>query len=493
MKSIFLLAAFLLPATGVGQTTSFTGASDFQTWSDPLNWDNGIPADGYDVVLPDIEEPYSIMDLPNLELRSLTAIFGGNNGELTLEYPLTITGDLTIMPNQEAEARNSFGITVATSLNVGGNALLINCRWREGSATIGGDFYFRGDDESCAFDLHTPPLRRTTWNIGGDFWIPVCGWFDISRTDFVVNGDFVLNGNPLRAPLCEDATITVSGQGASLVSLPVPQDPYGGAIPSLIIDKNALEDVVAIDARELGFVRISNLAVHSGTVDLRTDARIDEIVVDHGAALLTSSSVGLWGQFLTANGRVSLAAPGMSLAMVGIGVGPSGSLLLAGGGDQPAWLGNLAVASPELYLSGNPGSVTIRDAAIGHCHASPEVHVLGCRDLGSNSGIVFDSASATGDDPAQPQPALRQNVPNPFNASTEIRCAVPDHEMATIRIFDLKGRLVRTLADRKPAANVVTAIWNGRDDDGAIVAAGAYFYQVSTPSFTASRKMLLLK
>jgi hypothetical protein len=112
---------------------------------------------------------------------------------------------------------------------------------------------------------------------------------------------------------------------------------------------------------------------------------------------------------------------------------------------------------------------------------------------------LSDTPSATGDGqtPASPTGfALDQNVPNPFNPSTRIHYEVPagaGGDRVSIVIYDVNGRLVRTLVDGAQSAGPKTAVWNGRDNRGVRVASGIYFYRMSAPGFTHTRKMVLLR
>jgi FlgD Ig-like domain len=88
---------------------------------------------------------------------------------------------------------------------------------------------------------------------------------------------------------------------------------------------------------------------------------------------------------------------------------------------------------------------------------------------------------------------LLQNVPNPFNPITTIRFTLVDRSHATIAVFDIAGRHVRTLVDDTRAAGSHEVTWDGRDARGDAVSSGLYFYRLTTPDFTTSKKMLLLK
>jgi hypothetical protein len=90
--------------------------------------------------------------------------------------------------------------------------------------------------------------------------------------------------------------------------------------------------------------------------------------------------------------------------------------------------------------------------------------------------------------------ALYRNVPNPFNPTTVINYDVPEGGgMVTLRIYDVSGRLCRTLANGVVSAGEKSVTWNGRDDHGRHVTSGVYFYRMTAPGFTKTRKMVLLK
>lgn len=90
--------------------------------------------------------------------------------------------------------------------------------------------------------------------------------------------------------------------------------------------------------------------------------------------------------------------------------------------------------------------------------------------------------------------SLQQNAPNPFNPSTQISFAVPDGGAnVSLRVYDLTGRLVRTLVDGPEPAGTRSVTWSGDDDQGQRVPSGTYFYRLTAPSYSEQRKMVLLK
>lgn len=88
---------------------------------------------------------------------------------------------------------------------------------------------------------------------------------------------------------------------------------------------------------------------------------------------------------------------------------------------------------------------------------------------------------------------LAQNVPNPFNPRTTIRFALAREGDARLRIFDGRGRLVRTLAAGRLAAGSHEAVWDGTDEAGRPVAAGVYAYVLQAGREEMRRKLILVK
>jgi hypothetical protein len=88
---------------------------------------------------------------------------------------------------------------------------------------------------------------------------------------------------------------------------------------------------------------------------------------------------------------------------------------------------------------------------------------------------------------------LEQNVPNPFNPETQITYRIAGEELVTLTVYDVSGKRVRTLVNKRQPAGVYTATWNGRDDRGNPVSSGVFFYRMSAGGFEQTRRMVLLK
>ena len=93
---------------------------------------------------------------------------------------------------------------------------------------------------------------------------------------------------------------------------------------------------------------------------------------------------------------------------------------------------------------------------------------------------------------------LLQNYPNPFNPETWIPYHLAETGTVSLSIYDATGTLIRTLPLGYQQAGFYqnrgrAAYWDGRNALGEPVASGIYFYQLTTPSFQQTRRMLILK
>lgn len=89
--------------------------------------------------------------------------------------------------------------------------------------------------------------------------------------------------------------------------------------------------------------------------------------------------------------------------------------------------------------------------------------------------------------------ALRPGYPNPFNPSTTIEFTLAGSGPATLRVFDVSGKLVRNLLNADVPAGHHSVRWDGLDDRGRPVASGTYFGRLEAGKASASIKLLLVR
>ena len=90
---------------------------------------------------------------------------------------------------------------------------------------------------------------------------------------------------------------------------------------------------------------------------------------------------------------------------------------------------------------------------------------------------------------------LEQNFPNPFNPATTITYTVPvgGRVKVTLKVYSLRGGLIRTLVDSQKPAGSYTVFWDGTDEQGRKAPSGVYLYRIKAGDFSQTRKMVLLK
>lgn len=110
--------------------------------------------------------------------------------------------------------------------------------------------------------------------------------------------------------------------------------------------------------------------------------------------------------------------------------------------------------------------------------------------------IVWDSGTVSAVDEAnnaQPQQLeLLTNVPNPFNAMTDIRFKMESAGSYELVVFNLAGQRVRAFRGTGNAGSNNVA-WDGRDESGAHVSSGVYYYRLQAAGHSAAGKMVLVK
>ncbi|HVN47769.1 MAG TPA: T9SS type A sorting domain-containing protein [Bacteroidota bacterium] len=83
---------------------------------------------------------------------------------------------------------------------------------------------------------------------------------------------------------------------------------------------------------------------------------------------------------------------------------------------------------------------------------------------------------------------LSQNYPNPFNPSTTITFSLPYRTFVTLKVFDLLGRELSTIAQEELSAGTYSRVWQANN-----IASGIYFYRLQADGFSETKKLILLR
>lgn len=160
----------------------------------------------------------------------------------------------------------------------------------------------------------------------------------------------------------------------------------------------------------------------------------------------------------------------------------------------------LAAGVATLLVGAQPAAtpMQIRDALrLTASRASSPDNYYGWGIVNALAALAFLNVSDALPPGASLAYRLEPAYPNPFNPTTTLRFALPEPSQVALRVFDIRGRLIRTLAQgARPAAQHV-ARWDGRDDAGLALPSGVYLVRLDaigvSGRFTSRTKIVLAK
>jgi hypothetical protein len=161
-------------------------------------------------------------------------------------------------------------------------------------------------------------------------------------------------------------------------------------------------------------------------------------------------------------------------------------------------INNQSLAFPDAMVKFNmphgAGDYSIQNGTIEQVDTTGNLYVVYARVnlLASSSVTVTLTAGTANDDQNQmslPSISLT-NSPNPFSDSTLMKLVNVKSEKATLKIYNLKGQLIRTLFNGSVSAGTTNFTWDGKADNGADASAGIFFCKVVTSTKTVTRKLV---
>jgi len=110
---------------------------------------------------------------------------------------------------------------------------------------------------------------------------------------------------------------------------------------------------------------------------------------------------------------------------------------------------------------------------------------------------VTENVGTSVDDPQNghrpTSPILSGNEPNPFNAGTRIRFALPHSDRVVLKIYNSRGALVRHMDLGSLSAGSHSVHWDGADEAARTLPSGTYLYKLATTADVVTGKMVMLK
>jgi len=115
----------------------------------------------------------------------------------------------------------------------------------------------------------------------------------------------------------------------------------------------------------------------------------------------------------------------------------------------------------------------------------------------SDSLFSIGTVTVVEKDPARSAVPVRTELlacePNPFNPVVVARYALAERQRVTLRVFDVRGRMVRELLDKDLAAGTYSLAWDGKTDSGSDAVSGIYFIRMEAGRYASARKIALLR
>jgi len=152
------------------------------------------------------------------------------------------------------------------------------------------------------------------------------------------------------------------------------------------------------------------------------------------------------------------------------------------GSLYPTSLKNLTVSIDVGYMGAGQHLAELLIASNDPAHPDTTVTVE----------LTVVAVSAVGN-PLPRNLTLHGAIPNPFNPATDIRFGLPAATRVSLRIYDVSGRLVRTLVDRDLPAGTHSERWDGRTSQGQGAASGIYFIRLLANDETSIKPMTLVR
>ena len=164
-----------------------------------------------------------------------------------------------------------------------------------------------------------------------------------------------------------------------------------------------------------------------------------------------------------------------------------------------AWVDEIFVGGHVQSITAIPDTTFLDEpllAGVKYYYKVTVVDTFGSEGLPSEVVAVVPGwvGIDDGDEAGSAVAFLRPGSPNPFGTHTSLRYGVPSSGSdVLVRIFDISGRLVKTLVDERQDGGVYGLVWDGRTDCGDRSPSGVYFIMLEASGFHATRKLVLLK
>ncbi|MBN2542854.1 T9SS type A sorting domain-containing protein [bacterium] len=162
--------------------------------------------------------------------------------------------------------------------------------------------------------------------------------------------------------------------------------------------------------------------------------------------------------------------------------------------NTPCYSGPCDWAEATFFIYDLPGEILIRFRFGSDGYVTEEGWYIDDIEISTGiSSFILDPEQGWLPDKVE----LSQNYPNPFNSQTSIEYSVPASQTkdtdVSIEVYDIRGRAVKSLFSGKQEAGFHRIMWDGTDNNGAMIPTGIYMYRLRVGDTTLQKKCLLIK
>jgi hypothetical protein len=294
-----------------------------------------------------------------------------------------------------------------------------------------------------------------------NFWIPVAPSY-IAVVD--IQADTLVDTDP-HTPGRQPITLTGTNPANDIQLNPYSGKLYVSCVGYWGVQDGGVEKIDPVSFQSEGYMLTETAA--GGDIN-----DVEIVAQDRGYVIISDASFhNLLLSFDPSTGIIinTIYAPG-DYVMSDIELAPTGELFL---GDRVATNPGI-----RLYDIETDAEITTDPIDVG----LPPFDITFSVNI--PSAVTAQSPSLT---------SLGHNFPNPFNPSTTIPFTLAGESDVILNIYGVSGRLVRTLLQERYPAGKQLARWDGRDNNGNMVASGFYFARLEADGVVATQKMLVLK
>ena len=207
--------------------------------------------------------------------------------------------------------------------------------------------------------------------------------------------------------------------------------------------------------------------------------------------------------YIPASVGATVAPLGLDFGSVAVGESAQQAIIIINTSVEPVFVSKI-ISSDPLHFNAFPRKAMIMPGKASHFAVIYTPTTVGETNtakllvqtndpdgpavvLMSGEGVA--GASVKRKDRVKPsEVVLHQNYPNPFNPQTTIEFEIPDNQKVSLKVYDLLGRVVATLAEGDFKAGIHRVQWNASG-----VASGLYYYRLRTGSIVKTKKLFILK